>query len=94
MRARLIYKSILNQRPHRAEAIPPRDLFAFAEIAAIVRNWHFIQLVSALEDFRRDLRLEIEAVRFDLKTFDDIGAKHFVARFHVGQDRVVQNVCQ
>jgi hypothetical protein len=44
--------------------------FPLLKITSVIGNRHFEKLVFAIEHLRRDLRFEIEPVRFDLNIFD------------------------
>ena len=61
--ARSLGEPVLQQHPQRDEAVAPGDLLALFVAAAVVGDRHFVDAVAALEDLRRQLRLDAEAVR-------------------------------
>src|SRR5262245_29137351 len=88
----LIHEAVFNQRPKSRESVAPGDLLAFGKIAPVIRDRHLVEFVFALENFGGNLRLEIEAVRFNMDVFDHVGAEDFITGLHVREDRVVKQV--
>ena len=50
--------------------------------------------LARLEHASRDLRLDVERIRPEVHPPQDVGADRLVARLHVGQHRVVEDVRQ
>src|SRR5262249_32452850 len=82
-RSRLVHESVFNQGPKSRESVAPGDFLPFRKIAPVIRDRHLVEFVFALEYFGGNLRLEIEAVRFDLNVFDHVGAEDFITGLHV-----------
>ena len=61
-------KSVFQEDPNRVEAVAPADLFAARAVARIEFDWPLDDAASLAQQLRRDLRLDVEAVRLELKT--------------------------
>src|SRR5439155_24632669 len=89
---RLVYESVLDQRPERGEAVPPGDLLPLGIVAAFVGDGHLVHPRSALEELGRDLGLDAEAVAAQWQRLQHVGPHRLEAGLHVGHGRVVEHV--
>jgi hypothetical protein len=69
--------------PQRLHAVFPSDFHSLFERPPGIADRHFINSPVALGDFRCDLRLELESVRFQLNVFQHFAPENLVAGFHV-----------
>src|SRR5437016_4299161 len=85
-------KAELGQRPQGREAVEPRDLLAFVELAARVGDRYLVDPDAALQNLRGDLRLDVEAVGTQVEVEHQRPVDELVTRLHVGERRVVEHV--
>ena len=52
-----------SEHPQRDDAVAPADFLALVVAAAVVGDRNLVHAIAALEDLRRHLRLDAEAVR-------------------------------
>src|SRR5712671_5137365 len=64
-RTRSLGKAVFEQHPERDDTVAPGNLLAFVVAAAVVGDRHFVDAITPLEDLRRDLRLDAEAVALE-----------------------------
>src|SRR5207253_1043350 len=74
------------------EAVPPRDLLPLRVGAAVVRDRQLVHAQLAFADLGGDLRLDAEVVLVEIEGAQHVAAERLVARLHVGQRRVVEDV--
>src|SRR5688500_12533691 len=87
-------EAVLDEDPERDHTVAPRNLLALFVTTPVVRDWHLVHAVPALEDLRRYLRLDAEAVAVERKRPEHFDPHRFVAGLHVGQRGVVEDVGQ
>src|SRR5882672_6921429 len=58
-----VAKAELHEGPQRCEAVAPRDLLAFVELTAHVRDRDLVDADPSLQDLRRDLGFDVEVIR-------------------------------
>ena len=68
------------------------DFLALGIVPRIECDGHFKNSVFAFEYFCSELRLKIETIGADDHSFNDFAFKYFVARFHIGQNGIVQDI--
>ena len=49
-------------------------------------------MVAAFKHFGGELRLKVKTVGAQVHTFDDLTPEDLITRFHIAQDRIVQNI--
>ena len=74
------------------QAIFPPNFLSLFIAAAMIGNANFVEPQIALGQFACYLRLEAEAILLDLNAFQNITAKHLIARFHISEIQVGEHV--
>ena len=55
--------------------------FAFAIVAAVIRNRQFVEAYTLLEHFGCNLGFKVKTVALDYNLLENLGSKNFVAGF-------------
>src|SRR3954451_14174469 len=85
-------RAVFRDAIDRAQAVSPTDFLASGIVASAIGDRDFVDAAAGLGDFRRDFRLEAEAVLLDPDSLDDLAAKNLVAGFHVRQSQMRESI--
>src|SRR5450759_2970027 len=90
-----VHEPVLNQRPERQKPLLPGDLLALFILPTGIGDGHLVDAYPFLKYLGRNLRLEVEAVRFYGDPLQRPAPEHLIAGLHVGNGRIVEDVgCQ
>src|SRR3954447_3808184 len=81
-----------DQRSQHAEAVRRREFLARLARASLVVHGHLEDLLAALEQPGRDLRLDVEPARLQRQRPEHLGPDHLVARHEVPEVDVEEDV--
>src|ERR1041385_1471478 len=87
-----VRKTIADDAPKSLDAIFPGDFLTFFISASRIGNGHFVDAPIPFCDFGGNFRLESEAIGPELDALEDLAAENFVARLHIGEFQVGENV--
>src|SRR5271170_3235702 len=80
--------------PQGADAVLPTDLLPLAISPARVADGHLENAAAALGQLDRQFRLNIKCGAFERDALEKICANHLVARFHIGQVQVANEITE
>src|SRR5262245_39595166 len=78
---------VLQQHLDGADAVAPADLLALRAAARLEPHRQFDDALARAQQFGGDLRLDVEAVRFQAEPARHLGLHDLVAGLHVGDAR-------
>src|SRR5919108_873390 len=87
-----IHEPELEQQPHRLETITPADRLALRVCPTVVGDWDLVDPRPRLREPSRDLGLDAEAFAPEPEILEQVCSDGLVARLHVGQVQVVEDV--
>lgn len=79
----IVFEGVFEEDAKGMEPVFPCDFFAFFVGAAVIIDGDFVDAEFSFGDFEGDLGFKAETFGADGDAFEDLGAKGFVARFHV-----------
>jgi hypothetical protein len=89
-----IEEAVFYQRPNGGKSVFQADFFTVFVIASVERDGNFKNTRPFLEDFSGEFGFEIEAPGVDDDVLYGGALEHLVARFHICEDRIVEDIRQ
>src|SRR5258708_6678572 len=92
LRGLLVAELEPNDAPKCLHAVFPGDFFPLFIRPPGIADWHFINSPVALGNFCGNFRLKSKPIRFQLNILQHLAPEHLVARLHIGQLQVGENI--
>src|SRR5205823_4391824 len=90
--ASLVVEPHREENPHGFDAVAPRDLLSLRVRPPVVRDRKLVHAQLSFRDLRRNLGLDRKIVLPQVQRTQNVRTESLVARFHVGERRVEENV--